>query len=132
MNYSAAHIRVEFLLPVLVIPASICFAYLAVHLRRKDRFLARLFSEHRDLWDALGGPRGWQWSPPRGARAPYNSPTLHFEWWSAGEPSWLLRGPGLRGDYLSVRLGVRRWNFVCMPVFVGSALLFFLLVKITQ
>lgn len=132
MNPTITQIPFEYLLPVVVVPTLFFAVQHVFALRRNDRFLARLFSEHRDIWDALGGPRGWQWSPPLGERAPANSPSIYFDWFSRAEPSWLLSAPDLRADYLVIRRDIRRFNFVVFPLFIRAAVVFVLLIAITQ
>ena len=132
MTLGVAHIRPELLFLIVLLPALLFGSQLVVTILREDRFLARLFSERRDLWDALGGPRGWQWSPPRGARPPANFQSIYFDWFSASEPSWLAAAPELLSDYRAIRAGIRRWNFIAMPILVGAGILFFLLIKLTE
>jgi hypothetical protein len=132
MPFTVAHIRPELLLPIILVPVVWFGAQCVQTLLRRDRFLVRLFSEHRDLWNALGGPRGWQWAPPRGARPPANSPSIYFDWFSASEPSWLSAVPELLSDYRMVRAGIRRWTFVAMPTLVLAGIVFFSLIKLTE
>jgi hypothetical protein len=119
MTPCVASIRPEFLLPVIIVPVLYFATELALLHQRKDKFLARLFSEYRDLWDALGGPRGWQWAPPRGEEPPVNSSSIYFDWLYRCEPSWIADKPELQADYRFVRRGLRRWSFVAIPIIGG-------------
>jgi hypothetical protein len=127
-----AQICPEYFMPVVIVPALFFFAQAIITHHRKDRLLARLFAEHRDLWKGLGEPRGWKWAPPRGARTLGNRTTIYFDWFSATEPSWLPADPGLREEYRLIRASIRRGTFVGVPSMLGGMLLFAPLVHLTN
>lgn len=91
----------------------------------KDRLLERLYSDHRDIWESLGSPSGWQGSPPD--RIFWV--TFSFPWeWLRAEPDWLAKAPELRELFHRVCAGSREWRFRAMPIMVAVWVIFGLLV----
>jgi hypothetical protein len=105
------------------------FAREARNLWLKDRFLERLYTDHRDIWESLGSPRGWQWRPPE--RIPTAFATMPWVW-SRTDPNWLERTPELRDPFRRVRSGVREWNFRAMPLMIALWVLFGTIVTYLQ
>ena len=123
--------RLEYLLPVVIIPWLVCFARLAVHWSRVDEFVKRLYDDHRDIWESLGKPCGCRWSASGRIATPFS--IFSFRWaWLRQDPGWLERVPELRDRFQQMREGFREWNFRAMPIMIGSALLFALVVKVFE
>ena len=121
----------EYFLPVIGIPAVWFFARLVRTHRRTDRFLRQLYENHRDIWESLGRPCGWQWSAPGRIANPFSM--FHFRWaWLRSDPDWLARAPELRDDFQQMREGFREWNLRAMPIMLGAAIIFFLIAKLLQ
>jgi hypothetical protein len=132
MQLLIAKIAVAHLLPIIIVPVMACIPQaIAVSIRR-DRFLARLFSERRDLWDALGGPRGWRWAPPRGTQPPLNKWIHHMDYFSRNEPAWLDLAPEFLDEYRAVRAAMRRWAFILIPAVLGFATLCIILIALAD
>ena len=123
--------KLEYFLPVVGIPALWFFARLARTHWRTDRFLRELYDNHRDIWESLGKPCGWQWSPPGRIANPFSA--FRFRWaWLRNDPDWLERAPELRNDFQQMREGFREWNLRAMPTMLGAALLFALIAKLFE
>jgi hypothetical protein len=120
-------IRPELFAPIPVLSFLVFIPGLIRTLLLKDRLYERLYTDHRDIWVSLGRPNGWQWRPP-GTWIALPSIRLPFVWLSRTDPPWLTQTPELRDLFYAYRTGLRRWNFVAMPTFVASCLLFALLI----
>lgn len=102
------------------VPAILLSAWFFARLARthwlKDRLLECLYSDHRGIWESLGCPCGWQWSPP----GRFVWVTFSFPWeWLRTEPDWLANAPELRELFHRVRAGTREWIFRAMPIMVA-------------
>lgn len=112
-------------LSLVAAPAVVAAIRVYAYLLRNDKLIARIFSERRDLWDALGGPTGWRWKPPKGVRPATGLRNyIDFEWFRSNEPEWLLGAPEFVADYRVVRADIRRWSFGELPAFVGWCIIF--------
>jgi hypothetical protein len=121
----------EYFLPVVILPWLWFFARLARTHCRTDRFLRQLYDNHRDIWESLDRPCGWQWSAPGRIANPFSM--FSFRWaWLRHDPDWLERAPELREDFRRIREGFREWNFLGIPIMVGTALLFFLSITLLR
>ncbi|HEX8372495.1 MAG TPA: hypothetical protein VF585_06925 [Chthoniobacterales bacterium] len=89
-----------------------------------DRLLRQLYTNHREIWEAVGRPRGWRWSQMSFSMFIFPGS------WLRRDPDWLERTPELRDNFQKIREGYREWNFVAVPVFVCTGLLFALVVKL--
>lgn len=81
-------------------------------MRAKDRFLKRLYGEHREIWSELGRPQGFYWFPDDDPMAHLKVHTGSLKWWDVhnDEPEWLGKVPEMRDAYLAIRARVKRWN----------------------
>ena len=97
-------------------------ALLSVYrLLAEDRILRCLHRDHRDIWESLGRPNGWQWSPPGRIAVPWRMWSFPRAWQSL-DPEWLTRTPALRDDFTEIRMLRRRIVWPALPVFfVGVA-----------
>ena len=107
------------------------FARLARTHWLKDRFLERLYADHRDIWESLGRPCGWQWSPPGRMATPWSAFSIRWEWFRS-DPDWLASAPELRDLFRRVCAGVHEWNLRAMPIMVVLWVIFGLLVTYLQ
>jgi hypothetical protein len=114
----------EYLLSVIVVPWLWGFLSLAGSHKRKDQFIERLYYDHREIWEALGEPCGWKWSPPGRFCSPFSAFSFRWEW-LGHDPDWLQRAPELREDFHELRKEYRNWNFRLMPIMFVSAIVFF-------
>src|SRR5947209_11526241 len=104
--------KLEYLLPVVIIPALwMALLVIRIHLA-KDRILRQLHREHPDVWQSLGEPNGWQWRPPGRVAVPWRM-------WSVPrrDPEWLALIPGLRAEFESIRALRHRLVWAAMPIF---------------
>jgi hypothetical protein len=111
------------LIPIPLLSFLIFIPGLIRTLRLKDQLYERLYTEHRELWQSLGRPRGWQWSPPD-TWASSHGFRDSVRWLSRTDPPWLAEAPELRDLFYEYRTGSRHWNFVAMPIFFAGLLVF--------
>jgi hypothetical protein len=119
-------IRPEFFIPIPVLSFLVFIPGLIRTLMLKDCLYERLYADHRDIWESLGRPCGWQWRPP-GTWIAFPEIGTSLAWLSLTDPAWLTQAPELRELFHAYRAGLRRWNFVAMPTFAAGGLLFALL-----
>lgn len=123
--------RLEYFLPLPILPSLWFFARLARTHWRQDRFLRGLHANHRAIWESLGSPRGWMWSPPGRTANPFSMFSFHYDW-LRHDPGWLAEAPELRENFQQLREGSREWIFRAMPIMVVSWILFFVIIKLTE
>ena len=116
--------KLEYFLPIIIVPWFWCFIRLAKHHQRGDKFIKEIYTNHRDIWESLGQPCGWRWSAPGRIAHPFAMFSFRWEWLRR-DPDWLLRAPEMRDRFNELRDGFRQWNYRSMPIMVASALLFF-------
>ena len=116
--------KLAYFLPVVLLPTIWFFARMARWHLRKDRLLRELYTNHRDIWESLGKPTGWQWAPPgRILNTPFSM--FRFRWeWLRSDPDWLERAPELRASFQELREGFREWNFRAIPAIIVAWVLF--------
>ena len=116
-------IRVEYFIPI---PVLSFLAFIPGLFRTHalgDQLCERLYTNHRDIWEALGRPNGNSWRPPGTWIALPNFATP-MTFMSKTDPDWLAQAPELRELFYAYRAGLRRWNLVGMPTFVAASLFF--------
>lgn len=119
--------RPEYFIPIPVLAFVVFIPSLHRALRLKDKLYERLYTDHPAIWESLGRPIGWQWRPPE-AWYSLSYMSTDFAWLSLTDPAWLAQAPELRDLFHQLRAGLRHWNFVAMPIFFGSGILFFLII----
>jgi len=98
-------------------------------LRSGDRLLSALYSDHRNIWENLGCPRGWSWEPS-GLHLLGHLRSLSFPRYVLKNPNpeWLSETPELAVNYREYYQGTRRWNYVAAPICMTAILLIFVAV----
>ena len=111
--------KLEYLMPVVIIPALwMALLVIRIHLA-KDRILRELHREHPDVWQSLGEPNGWQWSPPGRVAVPWRI-------WSVPrhDPEWLGLVPDVRAEFERIRALRHRLVWTALPIFAAGLAVF--------
>lgn len=104
--------------------AALWLAQLNVYrLLAEDRILRCLHRDHREIWESIGSPNGWQWSPPGRIGVPWRMWSFPWEW-QRSDPEWLSRTPELCDDFQEIRAIRRRIIWPALPIFVGTVAAF--------
>lgn len=115
--------KLEYLLPLVVLP-TLWLSYLGIYrLLAEDRILRTLYRDHREIWESFGRPCGWQWSPPGRMCVPWRKWTFPRTWLRA-DPEWLQRVPDVRDDFEEIRALLRRTYWPAAPLFAVGVCLF--------
>lgn len=110
-----------FLLPLL--PALWLSVLNIYRLLAEDRILRCLYRDHREIWESLGRPNGWQWSPPGRFAVPWRMWSLPIAG-QRSDPEWLTRTPELRADLEEIRALRRRMLWPALPMFAAGVVIF--------
>ena len=115
--------KLEYFMPLPIIP----FLWLALlniyRLLAEDRILRTLHRDHREIWESLGRPNGWQWSPPGRMAVPWRMWSFPRAWQQT-DPEWLSRVPDLRDDFQEIRALRRRMLWPALPILGVGVLVF--------
>jgi len=110
-------------MPLLIVP----FLWLALlnlyRLLAEDRILRTLYRDHREIWESLGRPNGWQWSPPGRIAVPWRMWSFPRAW-QRTDPDWLGCTPDLRDDFQEIRALRRRMLWPALPILGGGVFIF--------
>jgi hypothetical protein len=106
--------------PIVIFATMLPLCFRALVLR--DRLLKGLYLRHRVLWRQLGRPSGWMWRAPEGTLFPEMK--ISFGMLRSQTPAWLEDTPDLQDTYFACRRIARLWNFVAMPVWIVTIVVF--------
>jgi hypothetical protein len=96
----------------------------------EDCILSSLYETRRDIWESLGSPGGWRWSPPGASVWQMAAWSFPYEWYKT-DPDWLVDLPQLQDTFERLRVCRYRRNHVAAPAMAFS-FAFFAIVAIVS